>query len=303
MPTSPNVSTSEIARQLDAVGELLSQQHANPFQARAYHLAAATVRGLRDSIVELIEREGQPGLEKLPNIGPGTARAILELVHTGRLRMLDRLEGEMCPESLLASIPGIGPTLGKRIHERLGVSTLEELELAAHDGRLARVPGFGARRVAAVRDVLDATLRRTRRARPAPAHEPPPVARLLAIDARYRAQAERGELPLIKPRRFNPQQVAWLPVLHATEGGDDITAMFSNTGLAHRLGKTRDWVVLYLDGDARAHEHQYTVVTETSGALRGLRVVRGREAECLAHYARKGSPAPEPARNDAQSLR
>lgn len=289
-------SAEEVARHLDAVGDLLAQQRANPFQAQAFHRAADTVRALRGSLVDLIEREGQRGLEQLPHVGPAIARAICEVVETGRLRMRDRLEGEINPERLLASIPSVGPTLARRIHEQLGVSTLEDLEIAANDGRLARVRGFGARRVAAVRDVLDATLRRARRrSHAAPSHERPPVARLLAIDAQYRAQAERGELPMITPRRFNPERTAWLPILHASEHGEHVTALYSNTALAHRLGKTRDWVVVYMDGDGRDREHQFTVVTETSGALRGLRVVRGREAECLEHYAaevRKPCSAP-----------
>ena len=50
------------------------------------------------------------------------------------------------------------------------------------------------------------------------------------------------------------------------------------------LGRTRDWVVIYYAGGDHA-EAQCTVVTETRGALRGRRVVRGREEECRALYA------------------
>lgn len=204
--------------------------------------------------------------------------------------MRDRLVGEVCPERLLASVPGVGPTLARRIHYQLDVSTLEDLELAANDGRLARVNGFGARRVAAVRELLDAKLRRARpRIKPAVHREradpPPSVARLLALDARYRARAERGELPLLEPRGCAPEQDTWLPVLHAVAGAVQYTALYSNTELAHRLGKSRDWVVLHVGGDGREREQPFTVVTETSGELRGKRVVRGREAECREHYA------------------
>jgi hypothetical protein len=150
--------------------------------------------------------------------------------------------------------------------------------------------GFGPRRVAAVRDVLDAMLRRGRRRGAAESeHERPGVDRLLALDAEYRARAQRGALPLIAPRRFNRQRTAWLPIMHEGERGEHATVLYSNTALAHRLGKTHDWVVIYVDGDDR--EHQYTVVTETSGELRGLRVVRGREAECRSHYARQAHQA------------
>jgi hypothetical protein len=59
------------------------------------------------------------------------------------------------------------------------------------------------------------------------------------------------------------------------------SVLFSNTPQAHKLGKTRDWVVIYYERDGI--EHQNTVVTETGGSLQGKRVVHGREAENL-HY-------------------
>jgi len=123
----------------------------------------------------------------------------------------------------------------------------------------------------------------------------PAVADLLAVDAEYLARAERGELPQIAPRRFNPEARAWLPVLHTERGGFHYTALFSNTARAHRLGKTHDWVVLFYARDE--HEDQCTVVTEHRGPLSGRRVVRGREPECARHYAgrRVAPPAGGPA--------
>jgi hypothetical protein len=105
---------------------------------------------------------------------------------------------------------------------------------------------------------------------------------LLDVDREYRDKARSGELRLITPRRLNPRREAWLPVLHTTRGDRHYTALFSNTAQAHRLGRVHDWVVVYFDG-ARG-EGQSTVVTEHSGPLRGRRVVRGREGECVQHY-------------------
>jgi putative hydrolase len=102
---------------------------------------------------------------------------------------------------------------------------------------------------------------------------------LLEVDAEYRKASAAGRLPKIAPRRFNPVGEAWLPVLHAERGVWHFTALFSNSAQAHRLGRTRDWVVIYFSAD-RGPEGQRTVVTETQGALAGRRVVRGREAEC-----------------------
>jgi DNA polymerase (family X) len=73
--------------------------------------------------------------------------------------------------------------------------------------------------------------------------------------------------------------------------GWDFTVLFSNTQRAHELGKTRDWVVIYYEGDNR--EGQSTVITAQRGPLRGHRIIRGREAECRRYYdQREDRPSP-----------
>lgn len=72
-------------------------------------------------------------------------------------------------------------------------------------------------------------------------------------------------------------------MLHVERGGWTFTALYSNTVRAHELGRTRDWVVIYYERDDGSG--QCTVVTEPSGALRGQRVVRGRESELPAARA------------------
>lgn len=106
----------------------------------------------------------------------------------------------------------------------------------------------------------------------------PSVAELLSVDQEYRTRSAAGALPRISPERENPDRVAWLPILHTRRGSHDYTVLFSNTPRAHALGRTGDWVVIYLDGDVP--ERQYTVVTPRRGPLAGTRVVRGREREC-----------------------
>jgi hypothetical protein len=265
------------------VGTLLAEQAAGPFRVRAYHNAAAAVRTLPVSVAQLYRDEGLAGLERIPGVGASIARAIREIVTTGRLPMLERLRGEADPVRLFLTVPGIGASLAERLHGELGLHTLEDLELAAHDGRLGALPGFGPKRVSAVTSALQARLGRARRA-VMPGWAPPTVAELLDVDEEYRAGAEAGRLPTIAPRRFNPEHRSWLPVLHATRGPHHYTALFSNTALAHRLGRTHDWVVIYCDGERE--DHQATVVTARAGLLAGKRVVRGRESECAEVYRR-----------------
>ena len=295
----PVVRNEDVADVLERVADLLEAQGENPYRVRAYRAGARSLRTGETSVAELLGREGLEGLDRLPGIGKSLAAAIAEVVHTGRLGMLERLEGQISPEDLFTTVPGIGEELARRAHAELEIETLEQLELAAHDGRLARVPGFGERRVRAVREALAGMLGRStrRRARLLEAHAAhaaplarPSIETLLAVDAEYRRRAAAGELRTIAPKRFNPGGRAWLPVLHGERDGWSFTALFSNTARAHQLGATRDWVILYFERDG--DEDQCTVVTERHGPLAGERVVRGREAECAAR--KRAAPASTP---------
>ncbi|HEX6899824.1 MAG TPA: helix-hairpin-helix domain-containing protein [Thermoanaerobaculia bacterium] len=275
-----------IAAALRELADLLDLQGANPFRITAYRRAADTVVHLDRDLGEILEHEGFDGLTALPHIGYGIAGAIREMLATGRWGQLDRLRGTVEPERLFQSLPGIGPHLARTIHDTLKVETLEDLEIAAHDGRLESVPGVGPRRANLIRAALAAMLGRRSRPHPQPETHVPGVDLLLDVDREYREKSSAGRLPMIAPRRFNPERKSWLPVLHTHRGRWSFTALYSNTARAHELAKTHDWVVLYFYDDHH-REEQHTVVTETRGALAGRRVVRGREAECREHYERE----------------
>jgi len=273
---------SQIAAKLRQAASILSRQGANPFRVSAYQQAGETVSALKYDIGALYSREGMEGLERIPSVGRSIGAAIAQMIRTGRWPFLEQLRGTLDPEQLFQAIPGIGPKLARLFHATLGVETLEELEAAAHEGRLAAIPGVGERRAELVRMALAQMLARTRPPRGA-AREEPSVELLLDVDREYRDKAATGELPNIAPKRFNPNKEAWLPILHTERDKWHLTAMFSNTARAHELRRTKDWVVVYFSCD-HGDEGQRTVVTETRGEMVGQRVVRGREAECRAHY-------------------
>lgn len=279
----PNLENVDIARRLDEVADLLEAQRAISFRVQAYRRAANAVRRLPQPLHEIWREHGEDGLRDVTGVGERLATSLRVLLTTGRLPMLDRLRGETDPVALIESVPGIGQVWADRLYSDLGIHSLEDLEVAAHDGRLADVAGFGRKRIAGISDSLAARLGRVRFSeRPHPVDEPS-IEELLDVDREYRSRAAAGELPKIAPRRFNPEGVAWLPILHTERGDRHYTALFSNTARAHQFDRTHDWVVLYCDH--RPEEFQATVVTAHSGALSGKRVVRGREAECEAHYA------------------
>jgi len=276
----------EVGEKLRGIAALLEAQHANPFRSRAYLNAANTLDNLPRDIGELIQAEGIKGLTELPAIGAGIARSIYEYNATGRMTRLENLQGESDPVGLFQSIPTVGRELAQRIHDTLHIDTLEALENATRNGQLNKVEGLGSKRKEAIEAWLLKHLgehrQQLRKAQQSGSN--PDIALVLKVDSEYRERAEAGKLPLITPKRFNPENKAWLPILHTTFDHWHFTALYSNSERAHTLNRVYDWVVIYFYDDHH-QEGQHTVVTETHGPLYGKRVVRGREAECNEFYA------------------
>ncbi len=271
---------ARVATQLDEVADLLEGQAANLFRVQAYRRAAQTIARLPRPVNEILKQGGFDELRNLPGIGDRLAVAIRDIVRLGRLPMLDRLRGETRATELLQTVPGIGPVQAARLQEELGIDSLEDLEAAAHDGRLVDVAGLGHKRVTGI---IDSLATRLGRLRPVlNARDEAPVEELLDVDREYRESAGSGKLHRIAPRRFNPAGEAWLPILHTQRGDRHYTALFSNTARAHKLNRTQDWVILYYDG--AAGERQCTVITSHQGELKDKRIVRGREPECARFY-------------------
>lgn len=289
---------TDITAALDRIADLLEVQGASRFRIGAYRRAAKQIDKQTRQVAAWVLEADCRELESLTDVGERIAAVICEFVQTGRIRLLERLEGETGPEDLFRSIPTIGPELSRRIHTELGIETLAELESAAYSGKLERVPGIGRRRSEAIRASTSALLNRSGRrqairnrrvvrrdgdgldgVRPS---LKPSVQTILTVDAEYRRKASSGQLRTIAPRRFNPQGKAWLPILHTESEEWHFTALYSNTARAHEMERIKNWVVIHYDRDGI--ENQCTVVTERSGPLKGRRVVRGREQECFDYY-------------------
>ena len=293
MLTSAHTNTGlainrQIADRFDEMARLLENRHANDFRIRAYRRGARVLRELMTPVEAIFADSGRKGLEELPGIGRSLALAIDRYLHTGRIPQLKQLRDADSPENRFRSVSGVGPKLAERIHDQLHVDTLGELQAAAMDGSLQDVEGIGPRRAQAVRDSIEARSRQLSALQRAPRdkehHDEPPVAELLSVDAEYREKVAGDTLLRIAPKRFNPTGQAWLPVMHTHREERHYSVMFSNTAHAHELGMTHDWVIIHRTD--RKHHGQWTVITSLLGALKGRRIVRGRESECLAFYDR-----------------
>ncbi len=274
----------EVSEKLREIAMLLQMQHANPFRAQAYLNAANTLDNLNEDVEELVQTKGFTGLTELPTIGPGIAQSIYEYVAMGRISRLENLKGESDPVAFLQSIPTVGQALAQRMYDTLHVDSLESLQKATRSGQLDQVEGLGVKRQEAIQAwLLKHFSEQQRHLQQAQQAKLLPVSLLLQVDDEYRSKAKAGKLPYLTPKRFNPENKAWLPILHTTHEHWHFTVLYSNTERAHKLKHIFDWVIIYFDDDLH-QQGQHTVVTETHGRLLGKRVVRGREAECYEHY-------------------
>lgn len=143
----------EIAEKLRQVADLLEIEGENPFKVRAYRNAARTVEGLAEPVAEMVRR-GED-LEELPAIGKDMAGYITELVETGRLRRLERLEKRATPGAAeLIRLEGVGPSKALRLAEELGVRSIDDLERAIDRGEVEQLAGFGRRSAEKLRQAI-----------------------------------------------------------------------------------------------------------------------------------------------------
>jgi DNA polymerase (family X) len=146
------------AHTLTLIGSLLELRGEQRFKVRAYQNAARAVLSTDTDDIAPLLRSGE--LKELAGIGPATLAVLADLVETGESRLLERLREET-PEGMaeMLRVPGLGTAKIQFIHQQLGVGSLDDLEAAARDGRLAALPGFGKKTAEKVVQSIDVARR------------------------------------------------------------------------------------------------------------------------------------------------
>jgi len=139
-----SVKNREVAGILNEMAELLELHAENRFKIIAYGKAARAIESMKEDI-EQVCREGR--LEAIPGVGKAIAQKVEEYLRTGRIQAHQDLLKET-PEGLseLLKISGLGPKTIFMLHEKLNVSNLDELEKAAREHRIRRLPRMGLTR-------------------------------------------------------------------------------------------------------------------------------------------------------------
>ena len=135
------MTKEQIAGVLERIAILLELKAENPFKIRAYTHAARAIETFGGNVSNF---QDEQAVGKIPGIGKSIALKIKELAATGSLKYLEELSSEF-PTGImeLFSLPGLGAKKIKALYDQLGISSIEHLQKACEDGRVAELPGFG----------------------------------------------------------------------------------------------------------------------------------------------------------------
>src|SRR5207253_9138875 len=135
------MTKEDIAGVLEKIATLLELRDENPFKIRAYINAARAIETFGANVSSFQDEEA---VAKIPGIGKSLALKIKELAETGSLKYFEKLSAEF-PAGILElfSLPGLGAKKIKALYDKLGISSIEQLQNACEQGRIAELPGFG----------------------------------------------------------------------------------------------------------------------------------------------------------------
>ena len=136
-----SLNKDQVASVLVNIATLLELKGENPFKTRAYLNAARTLEGLTEPLEKVI---AENRLGEIRGVGDALQKKITELVTTGKLAYYEELKAATPPGLvLMLEIPGLGPKKIKMLHDELGIETVEQLEEACNQGKVALLKGFG----------------------------------------------------------------------------------------------------------------------------------------------------------------
>lgn len=138
-----NMDKEQVAAVLSEIGTLLELKGENPFKTRAYTNAARTLEGLNEPLGTLV---AEKRLGDIKGFGEALVDKITILVTTGRLPYYEELKASIPPGLIeMLQLQGLGPKKVKRLHDELGIDSIEKLEAACVGGNIAGLEGFGER--------------------------------------------------------------------------------------------------------------------------------------------------------------
>ncbi|MBO0782485.1 MAG: hypothetical protein J2P37_27035 [Ktedonobacteraceae bacterium] len=162
-PVSARVTNRQIAEVLSSIADLIEGQNGNLYRIQAYRNAARGILDLQEPAVDILARgERLP----VPGLGERLRKRITELVEFGTMTFQTGLFLQTLPAGVraLMTVEHIGPYTAIRLHDELGIDSIEKLWRAAHNQSIRHLPGFGPRSEARLKAAAEHVLRAKRQA-------------------------------------------------------------------------------------------------------------------------------------------
>lgn len=158
------MTNKELADVFTLVADLLEIKGEVVYKTLAYRKAADSLLHLGRDITEIWKEGGQKALMEIPGVGKAIAEKTDELLTTGKLGYLEKLQKEV-PARLaeLLQIPDLGPKKVGLFYKELGITTLDELKSAAENSKLRDLPGMGPKSETKILDGIESLARRSGR--------------------------------------------------------------------------------------------------------------------------------------------
>src|SRR6478672_3356329 len=135
------MNKDEVVEVLNNIATLLDLKGENPFKTRAYTAAARALETLSEPFEKVISENR---LSEIKGIGDSIQKKIQEFIATGKIAYFEELKAATPPGLvLMLEIPGLGPKKIKALHDELKIETVEQLEEACNQGKVAKLKGFG----------------------------------------------------------------------------------------------------------------------------------------------------------------
>lgn len=278
------MTNADIAAAFERIALILDLQGENLFRIRAYSRAAMMIQNLPKDLRAVYESGGIKALQGLPGIGEDLAQKIEEMLKTGKLEFLSKLEKKV-PSGLLAmmEIEGIGPKRTKQLWTKFHVKTIEDLTALAQSGKITTLPGWGEKSVANLLRGID---QRSRVKGRLPLPQAESIAAIITKALRATGLCERVEIAGSFRRR--QETVGDLDVLVASSSPEKIMDAFCSLPEVESItakGETKSTVFLKegLDADLRVVQsdvfgaalHYFTGSKDHNVAVRRLGIERG----------------------------
>ncbi|MEJ2013303.1 MAG: DNA polymerase/3'-5' exonuclease PolX [Anaerolineales bacterium] len=136
------------------IADLLEIKGEAVYRVLAYRRAADAIQELGRDLHD-VWKQGE--LQEIPGVGKAIAEKIDELLRTGKLEYYEKLISEV-PLGLIEvlAVGGVGPKKAARFWKELNITSIDELEKAAREGRLRQLSGLGEKSEARILENIQA---------------------------------------------------------------------------------------------------------------------------------------------------